>query len=275
VRPLRGIDEPDRARVLEACEARGTEIADALGALDDGSLEAPSELPGWSRLTIACHLRYGAEALSRMTSSALEGAPAAFYPEGRSRQRPRTLEAGAGECPRDVVRSLRQAGDALQRTWRGLSEADWHTVVEEPEDNPDLGTVDLAWLPFLRLTELEVHGSDLRLDVGEWSETFVRLALPTRLAWLNTRRSNHRSFDAHLDGSWLLAATDGPAYRVEVHASSVDSRPVDSTARARATIVGSSRDLLALLLGRPGSEPLRIIGDAAFARRFGDAFPGP
>ncbi len=108
----------------------------------------------------------------------------------------------------------------------------------------------------LRLTELEVHGGDLLLG-------------------LDARRANHRVFDTDLEGSWLLSATDGPTYRVEVRGRSVESRPVDEGSHAQATIEGSSRDLLALLLGRPGSEPLRLCGDVAFARRFADAFPGP
>jgi maleylpyruvate isomerase len=269
------LGDADRASVVAACAARAIEVVDALEALDPDALAAPSVLPGWSRLTIACHLRYGAEALARMTSCALEGTRASFYPEGRAVQRTRTLEPGAGEEPGDVVRSLWQTGDALQRTWHGLSEPQWRTVVEEPDDNPDLGTVELAWLPLLRLTELEVHGGDLNLGLGDWSELFVQVALPTRLDWLNSRRSNHGAFAPDLEGSWLLVATDGPTYRVTVRGSSVESRRADERTRARATIVASSRDLLALLLGRPRAEPLRLSGDLAFAGRFDDAFPGP
>ena len=103
----------------------------------------------------------------------------------------------------------------------------------------------------------------------------MRVALPTRLDWLNARRSNHRAFDGGLEGSWLLSATDGPTYRVEVRGSVVESRPVDEGSGAQATIIASSRDLLALLLGRTRSEPLRLSGDVTFARRFEDAFPGP
>lgn len=42
-----------------------------------------------------------------------------------------------------------------------------------------------------------------------------------------------------------------------------------------ATINGTKRDLLALLLGRPCLHELTYDGDADFGRRFSDAFPGP
>jgi hypothetical protein len=72
-----------------------------------------------------------------------------------------------------------------------------------------------------------------------------------------------------------LSATDGPTYRVEVRGSAVDARPAGEGTGARTTILASSRDLLALLLGRSRTETLRVSGDVAFARRFEDAFPGP
>lgn len=275
MRPLAAISDADRRQVVDRCAARTTEIVEALARLDEESLAAPSALPGWSRLTVACHLRYGGEALAQMTSAAIEGRRASYYPEGRARQRPTTLERRRGERPADVVRALREGGDQLQRVWSELSEEEWQAAVEEPDDNPDLGTVALSWLPLLRLTELEVHGADVALGLDEWSALFVRVALPTRLDWLNVRRSNHRAFDGGLEGSWLLSATDGPTYRVEVRGSAVDARPVGEDTDARATIVGSSRDLLALLLGRARSEPLRVSGDATFAARFEEAFPGP
>jgi uncharacterized protein (TIGR03083 family) len=271
----RAITGPVCRELAEACAARTVRIADVLDALDDASLLAPSALPGWSRLTIACHLRFGAETLAAMTAATLEGRTASYYPEGRARQRPSTLEPRDGERPADVVRSLRLRSSDLDRAWRPLSGPAWDSVVVEPDDNPDLGTIGLGWLPLLRLTELEVHAADLSLGLGEWSELFVRVALPTRLEWLNTRRANHAAFDPEFEGSWLLTATDGPTYRVEVRGAAVDARPVDPDASARATIVATSRDLLALLLGRPTSEPPRLLGDVALARRFEETFPGP
>ena len=81
-----------------------------VAALERCDLLAPSALPEWSRLTIACHLRYGAEALARMTHDALAGRTTAYYPGGRDEQRPGTLVPRRGEAPVDVVQSLADAG---------------------------------------------------------------------------------------------------------------------------------------------------------------------
>src|SRR6185437_12446691 len=147
--------------------------------------------------------------------------------------------------------------------------------ITEPADNPDLGPVSLRHLALLRLTEVEVHGSDLGLQLGDWSPFFVALALPMRLEWLNARRVNHRDVDTSLAGSWLLVASDGPTYRISVSPAGVESVPSTPGSPARAVLAASSRDLLALLLGRPAVRPVAIRGDTAFGAVFSRAFPGP
>ncbi len=261
--------------VLRAVRERSRSIAESLCGLGDVGLRRPSELPEWSRLTIACHLRFGAGALCRMTRCAVKGVPAAFYPEGREVQRPRTLVPLAGESPRDVVESLALLSEELDQEWSALRRGAWALDVVEPRDNPDLGPIPLGHLPLLRLTEVEVHGTDLGLDLADWSEIFVTTVLPMRLEWLNIRRANHGAFDTELEGSWLLVATDGPTYEVVVDGTTVESRPAPPDAHARAVIETSSRDLLALLLGRALRTAPVISGDIAFGRSFSKAFPGP
>jgi uncharacterized protein (TIGR03083 family) len=264
-----------RNGLVAATAVRSTEIVDALGVLDEKALGEPSHLPGWSRLTIACHLRYGAEALCRMTEAAIAGQPTSYYPDRREVQRSQTLRPLPAESPMDVVTSLGERSTELDRAWRTVDDQTWKIDVVEPRDNPDLGTIELARLPLLRLTEVEVHGSDLGLGLDDWSELFVRVALPMRLEWINTRRSNHRDFDADLDGSWLIVATDGPIYKVTVKGTRVESRPAESTSSARATIEASSRDLLALMVGRRLRHDPGLSGDIEFAEAFRRAFPGP
>ena len=242
-------------------------VTDSTQRLVDGlersDLEAPSQLPGWSRLTIACHLRYGAEALTQMTVDALDGRPASYYPGGRTTQRPRTLEPRAGESPGDVVRSLRGASEALDRAWAGVD--DWTVAVTEPAGNADLGPITLSYLPLMRLTEVEVHGTDLGIGIGPWSEVFVHAVLPWRLDWLNRRRPNAAAADTTVRRSWLLRATDGPTCQVVI----VDGETVQSAPGTDAdeVITGTSRELLALLLGR---APAGFAPDT-----FNRALPGP
>ena len=261
--------------IVAAVGARTDAIVDALADLGDDGLLAPSRLPEWSRLTIACHLRFGAGAFLRMTHGAVARRPVSYYPQGRDEQRPTTLRPYPGEHPPDVVRSLAKESDELQAAWRGLPAGEWDLVVTEPQGQVDLGPLPLSRLPLLRLTEVEVHGSDLDIGLDDWSDTFVAAALPFRLEWLNRRRTNHRTVDAGVEGSWLLRATDGPAYLVTVEGDRVESRPADSSATARAVIEATGRDLLALLLGRPLVRPPATSGDTQFAAAFSRAFPGP
>ena len=143
----------------------------------------------------------------------------------------------------------------------------WDVKVVEPEGPPDLGRVTLARLTLLRLTEVEVHGTDLGIGLGPWSDVFVDEVLPMRLAWLPTRRSNHRPVPDAMHRSWLLVATDGePATLLTVDGHTVTATPAHAGAAADVVIAASSRELLALLLGRT---------DRPEAAEFNVAFPGP
>jgi uncharacterized protein (TIGR03083 family) len=269
------VDFEEGPMVAAAVTTRTREVVEALRSLDEPGLVAPSELEGWSRLTIACHLRYGAEALRWMTMDTLGGRPTSFYPSGRAEGRRGTLEPAPGETPSQVVGSLADRSRELHQTWEEVTGADWDGIVHEPPENPDLGPLPLVRLALARLTEVEVHGTDLGLGLGAWSALFVRAALGFRLDWLTVRRSNHRPVDDSLHGSWLLVGSDGPVRLVTVAGSTVRSEPADGNTSATAVIEGTSRDLLAMLLGRPPHHPLRISGDRAFGTSFSRAFPGP
>ena len=262
--------------VRDLVDTRTRAVVAALGDLSETELLAPSALPGWSRLTIACHLRYGAEALLRITEESRAGRAVAYYPEGRREQRPLTLVPRGGEAPHGVVHALAAGSAGLSGRWADLADEDWSSAVEEPPGNADLGATTLGRLALGRLTELEVHGTDLDVGLPDWDPAFVDLALGHRIAWLEQRRSNHRAFDEEAQGSWCLRADDGPTFVITVAGRRVESRRVaPGAAAADATVAGSSRDLLALLLGRPTSGTLRLGGDQGLASRFGAAFPGP
>jgi hypothetical protein len=203
------------------------------------------------------------------------GRPTSYYPAGREHERPATLVPAPGETPSDVVESLVDHSEELQRVWGSLDASDWELTVREPDDNPDLGPLPLVRLALMRLTEVEVHGADLDLGLNDWSRLFVDAALPFRLEWLNVRRTNQRQVDDHVHGSWLLVATDGPVYLVTVAGRETCAVRADDNASASAVIKGTSRDLLALLLGRPTAAPLKVTGDLALATSFSQAFPGP
>ena len=269
------LDPADAPGLAAAALRRSQQVVTALRALGSPALTEPSTLPGWDRLTVACHLRYGARASRRVTREALAGRPASFYPGGRAARRPATLRPGPGEGASEVVDSLAAESAALGECWAPLAVGQWARAVREEAGTTDLGVVPLAMLALLRLTEVEVHGTDLDLGLADWSDVFVTTALPVRLGWLATRRSNQRPVDPEVEGRWLLAATDGPAWRVGVRHGQVTSEPAEHGSDADAVLEGSARDILATLLGRPPHRPLQLGGDRVLAAAFGRAFPGP
>ena len=79
---------PHGSIVAGAIAEQTDRLIQRLDAISADELRRDSALPGWSRMTVMCHLRYGAVALARMTNDALSGRVASFYPLGRERQRP-------------------------------------------------------------------------------------------------------------------------------------------------------------------------------------------
>ena len=270
--------EPDSPAIAAAVEARHTELVTALTALDEAAFDASSSLPGWSRLTVVSHLRYGAEASERLVADTLAGRATAFYPGGRELDRPASLRPRQGESARDVVRSFAAASGRLDNALRRLDPPRWELTIEELATARDLGPITLRTVALLRLTEVEVHGSDLDLGGGldRWSETFCAAALPMRLRWLETRRSNHRAIATDLSGSWRLTVIDGPSFQVTLDGDRV--RVVESPVSGPSPgpeIAGSGADVLGFLLGRTPLERLRVRGDLDAASRFLAAFPPP
>ena len=132
--------------VARAAAKRTSELVARLRQLDSDQFEVPSSLPGWSRLTVLCHLRYGAAALLRMTSDALADRATAYYPEGRATQRPMTLISAEGQLPNDVLDEWDATAARLDKLWLSVEATSWSITVTEPADNPDLGQVSLARL---------------------------------------------------------------------------------------------------------------------------------
>lgn len=262
------------AQIVAAAAERHAELGRRLSEVPASDLSTPSLLPGWSKLTIACHLRFGAEANQSITRATLENREAAYYPDGRAQQRPSTLVPRDSEQPSEVVDSLRLEQSNLDSLWASLDPDNWALVVGEPADNVDLGSVTLGMLALLRLTEVEVHGDDLAIGCNPWSEVFVDSALPMRVRWLATRRSNHAAANKSIQGRWILRPTNGSPFAIlasGVNVTISEGPDLDDDAE----ISGSKRDLLAFLLGRSQLSALSLSGDRQLAESFSEAFPAP
>ena len=266
---------PTGVAIAAAIGKRQAEIVAALQLLDDSGMLSETRLAGWDRLTIGCHLRYGAVATERLTSDTLVGKASAYYPEGRERQRPTTLRPESGESTADVVASLHEAGQRLDAVLAEVGDHRWTETISEPADKVDLGPIELWTLALLRLTELEVHGQDLDLGLSPWSNTFVTAALPTRLRWLPRRRSNHRAVDRAVAGTWTLCSLDGASFRVSAGAHHVEVSETTGDSLGDVTMTGTSEQLLAFVLGRAPLSSLEVDGDQDLGALFLSAFPGP
>jgi maleylpyruvate isomerase len=260
----------DGAALAGAIAASHARVVSALDALPDDELVAPSRLPDWNRLTVVCHIRYGATAVDRMVRAAVAGEPALFYPGGRAEQRPGTLVPLPGESPRDVVSSFAGACAALDTT---LAEVrDWSAVFREPEGVVDIGPQTVFQLAVLRLTEVDVHAVDLDVGIEHWSDAFVEVGLPLRLDRLGKRLSNNPSGE-RVTGTWLLRERGDGAHVVTATGDGVSTRDASPDEDADGVITASRRDLIALMLGRDFEGDVEFSND--FARSFTSAFPGP
>jgi Mycothiol maleylpyruvate isomerase N-terminal domain len=263
---------PDIEPMLAALRSAHQRVSQLFARRSDDWLLAPSALPEWSRLTIACHLRYVAEAMLRVTDAAERGEVARMYPNGRNLDRPPSLAPRQSEAVADVVESLRATSEALEARWFGLPNDMWTQEFTEA----DHGTLLFSrWLA-LRLTEVEVHGTDVGAhdgpDCNQWSASFVGLLLPLRIAWL-TRARERPDADVSVGGIWTLESTT-QQWRVS---SSVGSRVVnfeaDESLDSGTVLRGEDRILLALLLGRDTAHVTDIVGPGV--AQFKAAFPGP
>ena len=142
-----------------------------------------------------------------MTLDAVAGRETSYYPHGRARQRPTTLLPEPYERPNQVLDDWQSSAAELDRIWSTLDDTQWSTEVVEPAENPDLGTVTLGRLALARLTEVDVHATDLGIGAPDWSSTLVEVGLPTRLV-LAVDSANESSGVRPIDPRLLAAARD-------------------------------------------------------------------
>lgn len=132
----------------------------ALEDLDEGSVRAPSRLPGWSRAHVLAHVGYNAVALMNLVVWARSGVPTPMY--SSASQRDHDIEDGAtwpAPALREfVVSSASDLADGLA----SLDERSWATDVMTA-----LGrTVSATEVPWMRAREVAVHAVDLGTGVS-------------------------------------------------------------------------------------------------------------
>ncbi len=249
--------------VLDRVAKRSEEVHRALAGLSPEQLEEPSALEGWSRLALLCHLRYGAQATRQMTIAGLSGRAAAFYPAGREQQRPGTLRPGREETTRDVIDSFARETDLLQEVWQRVALADWSLPVFELGETASELSMDLTRLALLRLTEVEVHGTDLNAGLGPWSTVFGPAVIALAASLIETWPGGA--------GVWLLRPHQAAEQTVVVNADgSVEGRPVRASDVPDVVVTGPPNSMVAVLFGRAPISSLDFSGDTSLIADLGE-----
>jgi maleylpyruvate isomerase len=200
-------------------------LATAAGISDQQARE-PSSLPGWSRGHVLTHLARNADGLRNLLIWARTGVVTPQYPSAEVRNE--EIAAGAGRPARELVVDFANSAAAFGDEAARLRDADWAAEVRGMR-----GPAHPAWYTlWRRLSELEIHHVDL--DAGyrpaDWPADFSRECLHGATA----------SFSGPDSPAALLRETEGSA----------EHRIGPPGQAPTVTIAGTTRELLAWLLGR-------------------------
>jgi maleylpyruvate isomerase len=236
--------------------------------LDDDAMAAPSRLPGWNRAMLISHLRYGAEAQLRGVLAATTGRSAAMYPGGED-QRDAEIESGRMRPSRALHDELADVCRRMEDAFASLGDSHWDLPVISRR-----GAIPIHEVLLQRWLDVEVHMIDLDVShtFDDTSNELVDAYLPKLVALMLALRRRPDA-DHGINGSWLLVRSDG-SDRWRICADGADARLCDVAVDPSATIIGSGRQLFAVLLGRLDPAALKCT-DLDHAMKLKRAFPGP
>ncbi len=141
-----------------------------LSDLTDDELAQPSVLPGWTRLHLLAHLAGNADALCNLAHWASTGDPTPMY--SSPTQRNDDIETGATKPATELRERFARSASTLASAVAGLDEVAWAREVVTGQGR----TVPATDIPWLRVRELMVHGTDFGASVGfdDLPEDFLR-----------------------------------------------------------------------------------------------------
>jgi maleylpyruvate isomerase len=126
-----------------------------LDTLSDGDLDAPTELPGWTRRHLVAHVHFNALALGRLVSWAATGTESRMYPSRERRNA--EIEEGATLPAEELRRLVHASAGELDAALDALTPEGW----EHPVVTGQGRTVAAVEIPWMRARELAVHAVDL------------------------------------------------------------------------------------------------------------------
>lgn len=138
----------------------GTQLLDEeLSVLAEGTMAAPSGLPGWTRKHLTAHIIGNAVALGNLVHWAATGSPTPMYSSPQQRQA--DIDAGAVLSAQELVQRFGQTAMELTQGMDLLTSAQWAVEVVTAQGR----TVPATVIPWLRAREVMVHAVDLRWDI--------------------------------------------------------------------------------------------------------------
>ncbi len=134
----------------------GTEfLVQAVDALPDDALRAPSALPGWSRAHVVAHVARNAEALTRLATWARTGVETPMY--SGPDQRAADIETTSNHPVEVLRRELSTTAADLDVALAALDADGWSAPVRSA-----LGReIPAAEVPWMRVKEVWMHAVDL------------------------------------------------------------------------------------------------------------------
>ena len=133
-------------------------VAAAVQKLTDDELRQPSALPGWTRAHVVAHLARNADALVNLCTWARTGVETPMYSSRDARD---TDIERTATLPADALRTdLRDAAARLAEAAAVLPDDAWNWPIRTMQGR----TIAAGEIPWMRVKELWVHGTDL--DAG-------------------------------------------------------------------------------------------------------------
>jgi maleylpyruvate isomerase len=141
-------------------------VASITAKLTDQDVEAPSELPGWTRGHVLAHVTGISNAMARQLEFAARGETIELY-DGGYEGRTRAIEMAAGRSVAEHRADLRAALERALEAFGGLDDAGWRQPISYRG-----GVVFDGGLALWR--ELVIHATDLGTGRGPetWSRPF-------------------------------------------------------------------------------------------------------
>jgi maleylpyruvate isomerase len=230
---------------LDGCRAAHRALFETLAALDDATARGPSALPDWTVGHVITHLARNADGLRGQFEAAAQGEVAQQYPGGAG-QRAGDIEAGADRPATELLDDVHAATSRLEAAWDAATDDAWRSGKARAGDRE----FDLAFLPFRRWREVEVHHADLLMGFtsADWTDAYVARELSVTIGETAERVT---------DGTLVLVANDlGDRWTGKRWTG---KRWTIGATEPATTVEAPARELLAWLFGReelPGTPPI-------------------